>query len=460
MEKQSKISTIKDLAGGPAPTASKFDLKSIPKSEAVVAGGRLVRVPTSTSLPIFVNGGTVEIAVQPSESEWTALDQSYISAVISVVKIVNGRETLLPIGEKVAYNSMVLYSLFRQQSIAINDVIVSGDGDTMYHYSTAMSILALLNRRTQDGPLASTALFWSTPGTLTETDPTTGTNPGLKLRYEMAELSARSELAGPLMNPLSFTSRAFPPLTDFKFRFTLNFPYATLITPPPGVGAQVPDFRIVLHSFDLYIQRYRLFPKAEETIWRGLGPAKNCLYPVAVPRVTTMSIETGNYAGEKLLSYGGLARLPTFILIGLIDRNNSLSMTSGDKYNFAHFNVDEVAVSVDDVNYPPPPGYKPDFSTHRFGAAYYTTQRELIWANDDRFGGYDAFNGGYTLWPISLTNTMCPMDQVEVRPVEVGTLTVKVKLKTPTTTPITVIIVSYYQQVLQIGRDRMPKWLD
>ena len=144
----------------------------------------------------------------------------------------------------------------------------------------------------------------------------------------------KTEFVGPLLLPICYTHRLFPPLTDFKFKFVLSTPIATLIAPKPAAGASLEDYRIKLHALDLFIQRFRLFPKVEETVWRSLGPGKNCLYPLIVPRVTTMTIDRGNYGAEKVMSYGGLARLPTTLLVAMVDRDWAFSMTTGDKYNF------------------------------------------------------------------------------------------------------------------------------
>ena len=114
---------------------------------------------------------------------------------------------------------------------------------------------------------------------------------------------------------------------------------------------------------------------------------------------------------------------------------------------------------VDDVRFPPDP-YTPDFSTHLYAGAYYTAQKELAWQNDDPVGGLDAFSRGTAIFPISLTTGRSPNDQVEIRQVEMGTLNLKIRLRTPARLVISVIIIAYYQQVLQLGGDRLPRWLD
>ena len=193
MEEQ-KLGSIAELERGSC-HSSRLDLRSLPKAEASLASGRYIRIPVLNPLPTYVQGNTLETIVQSSELEWTSLSESYIKAVVSVIKIDNtGKEVVLVPADLVSYNSMVLYSLFQQCQVAINDVVVSGDTDALYNYSTAMSILAYLNKRTQNTVLASSGLIWSTPGTLTTTDPTVPgcDNEGLVTRHGLAELSGKT----------------------------------------------------------------------------------------------------------------------------------------------------------------------------------------------------------------------------------------------------------------------------
>ena len=158
-------------------------------------------------------------------------------------------------------------------------------------------------------------------------------NKGLKARYRFSKTSRVIELAGPIFCDVFFTERLLLSFVDLKVVLNRNRHEFCLMS--SVVDA---EYRVKLTEAYLKIRKVKVNPSI--TMAHEIA-----FYPIRRVECKSFIIPAGNPSLVKDNVFSGL--VPKIFVFGLVESEAFNGAYKKNPYNFQHFNMSSVALSVD-----------------------------------------------------------------------------------------------------------------
>ena len=456
---------------------SEVDLFSVPPTQLSLEKGRwidyrpLSSVENPDSAITFLIAGTDEYVdlsktILYVEGKVTSGDGGYLSG---------GTQT------NVAPVNNFLHSLFKQVDVYLNGKQVTPAMGT-YAYRSYIETLLNYDVSAKNSQFSSALYFKDTAGemdtsgalpssktiTYVESDthagstaavpktvsiPVPGTgNQGFAKRHEYIKGSKTFVLTGPIFSDVFMSDRLLLNMLDFKV--VLNRSSNAFCLMDTNVGNAKINPKVKLTDVVLKIRKVKVdqtVSDATELILKQT-PA---LYPIRRVECKALTIPQNLPGVRQDNIFSGI--IPKSFVFGLVDANSYSGENNKNPYNFQHFKVKIVTLSVNGEEIP----FKQlvlDYTS--------ATAKDFIQAYNTLFSGTgkmyantglditrEEYAGEYTLYAFDLTPDMCNTADY-FNTVQRGSLSVDITFDGQTTVPINMVCYGDFENIIRIDSER------
>ena len=464
---------------------SEVDLFSIPPTQQSLEKGRwidyrpLSSVQNNDSAITFVIAGTDEY-----------LDLSKTILVVEG-KVHPGTGGNLDSGQaSVAPVNNFLHSLFRQVDVYFNGKQVTPAMGT-YAYRSYLETLLNYDVSAKESQLSSAMYYKDTAGEMDEAgslpgstqinvkshqlDPSTGGftsttsdvkisvpqpgtgNQGFAKRHKFIENSKKFTLSGPIFTDVFMSDRLLINMLDLKVVLNRSYNEFCLIDKTSGSDKINP--KVELTDVVLKIRKVKVDQAIRDST-EVLLKQTPAIYPIRRVVCKALSIAPGlpNVRQDNIFS--GL--VPTSFVFGLVDSNAYTGEYGKNPFNFKHYDVSTITLSVNGEEIP--------FKQLRLKFPSATNVREksvdFLQAYNTLFSGTgkmfsnmglditrDEYPHGFTLFAFDLTPDMCNTADY-FNTVQRGTLSVDITFEKDTPEAISMVCYSDFENIIRIDSER------
>ena len=373
-----------------------------------------------------------------------------LSKTILVVraKVTKADGTNLDADEKVGVVNNFLHSLFKQVDVYLKEKQVTQAMGT-YSYRSYLETLLNYGPSAKESQLTAALFYKDTAGKMDVADPTLRDgNKGLKARYTFSKTSGVIELAGPVFCDVFFTERLLLSFVDLKVVLNRNGNEFCLMASEDDA-----DYRVKLTEAYLKIRKVKVNPSitmAHEIALKK-GPA---IYPIRRVECKSFIIPAGNPSLMKDNVFSGL--VPKTFVFGLVESEAFNGAYKKNPYNFQHFNISSVGLSVNGEAMP----FKPiqlsfGAANSRFIEAFCTlfSGTGKMYFNNGNDISRDEFPNGNAIFAFDLTADMCGSSP-HFNTVQRGNLAVDIKFSVAPATAVSLVCYGEFENLIQIDAER------
>lgn len=319
--------------GSEAVVVDQLKLFSVPNTESAVVRNEWIEY---RPLGQVTDASPVEFRIVPQENQYVDLKRSLLKVAFKVVK---ADGTDVGVADEVGIINNVLSSLFSQDDVFLNQVLVSPSSNN-YPYKAYLDLLLnqnqLNNKQTQ-----SSIYYKDTSGYMDETDVSTGGNLGLIKRYGLVSASKNAFALGPLRSDIATADRWILPGVEILIRLWQTKSIFRLVKAPAIVG----NFKITIEDVTFLANKITVRPeitKAHESILTTV----NAKYPFTRSRVHAYNVASGAtfFRQDQIFQN----ERPDRVIIGLVSSVGYQGDYDKNPFNFQTFGTKNIDLTVDD----------------------------------------------------------------------------------------------------------------
>ena len=342
----------------------------------------------------------------------------------------------------VAPVNLWLQSLFSQIDVTLNETLISQSSNN-YAYRAYLSTLLSYGADAKKSWLGMELFEPDQAGRMDSM-----TNTGLVQRKNYIKNSKEVELKGRLHTDISLQSRLLPNGVNCRITLTRSKPAFSLMSNELGDSG---DYMIKITHAMLEVRKVKLDPKEQLRIERSIAKSGARL-PLTHSILKTFSIPAGvsTYDIESLF----MGQVPNRLVLGMIENAAYLGDLRKNPYNFKHFDLSFLALTVDGKPYPSQP-LQPNFSEGLYIDAYETLFTGTgMYGNDLGHGiTRDAYAQGYTLFAFNLTPDLSDgTSHVNIR--RQGTVRASLQFRVVTPSTISLVVFGQCDNILTVDGNR------
>ncbi|XP_063951992.1 uncharacterized protein F54H12.2-like [Lytechinus pictus] len=423
---------------------SELDIFSVPYTQmSIVKGPWIEYHPVSN----ITDSGPIEFNLSGTSEEYMDLSQTMVHVL---VKVVNPDNTDLAEDAPVGPINLLLPSLFSQIDVKLNETLVSQPSNTNA-YRAFIDVLTHYGNDSMSSQLTQQLFYKDKAGKLDVVNPLLPqpeVNDGLKKRHGFTSESKTVSLLGPLYGDIFFQERLMLPGVDVKIKLNRNKDAFCLLTSHATM-----KYKIVIEKAALYVRKVKINPSVMLSHAKGLEntPAK---YPINKVDVRSFTIPSGNMSINKDNLF--LGQIPNRIIIGFVDNDAFNGNYGKNPYNFKHYNLNYISITVDGEPLPMRP-LRPCFEegkSQNYVEAYNTLFMGTSRLFSDRGIAInrEEYAQGYTLYAFDLTPDLS--DGCHLNLVKEGNVRLEAGFDVALPNTLNCIVYSESQGLLQIDRSR------
>jgi hypothetical protein len=425
------------MKGSACVVRRELELFSTPPTQVAIESGMWVEHNPISSLD---SSSTIEFVVSGSGDDYMDLSRSmiYVKAVI-----LKADGTDLDDADFVAPVNNTLQSLFAQQDIILNDVLVSSS--TMAHPYRCY-IESLLNGGYDAKESKLSAEFFHRDTNIEDTDPSDSSNKGLRKRFEMVKESQMFDMIGPVHSDVFFQNRFMVSGVSLKIRLTRSKDAFVL-----SAANNAKTYKLDIKDAKLYVRKVKISPSmilAHEEILK----TDTCKYPIDRVEMKVFSISSSNlsYSQDNIF----LGQLPNRIVLGLVENTAFNGKYDKNPFEFKHMNLNFLALHLDGQQIPSTP-LKPNFDENNSVRAYYTQFIAGDKGHSDAGNciNRDMFADGHALYCFDLTPDLSS-SAAHFNLIKTGNLRIEFGFAEPLPTTTNVIILAEFDNIIEVNGDR------
>ena len=292
----------------------------------------------------------LEFEVPNTGNTYIDLRRTYLTIKVKVTKASdNSKIPKVPVadgdtalGQFGPVNNM-MHALFSQVDIYFQKQLVT-TSNSNYAYESYLSTISKYDERSKATHLQG-QLYFKDSGTMDASKPLGG-NSGLTVRATYSAESNIIEMMGPIMSDVMWTNRYLLNGVGVKIRMWPTSPQFHLMS-----GAATPDYKTVMTDASLSVCMVTPSPQtliAHQDIM--VKKKRSAMYPYMKTDVKKYSMSQGHYCFNADNIY--LGKVPNRILIGMVKEKSTVGDYEGNPYNFKHFNMKHINVTVDGESVP------------------------------------------------------------------------------------------------------------
>ena len=445
-------------------TKSELDLFSVPPTQISLEKGHWIdHQPVSS-----VTDGGVITFLSPGTEDYVDLARTIL---VVRAKVTKADGTDLGAGEKVRYFFIVntsfpnikffsnlfkvgvvnnfLHSLFKQVDIFLKGKQVTQATGT-YAYRAYLETLLNYGPSAKDSQLTAALYYKDTAGKMDIADPTVAGgngNAGLRARYVLSKTSGTVEMTGPIFSDIFMSERLLLSYVDLKVILNRSSDEFCLMASEDGA-----DFRVKLTDAYLKIRKVKVNPSISvaHEIALKKGPA---IYPIRRVECKSFIVPAGNPSLRKDNLFNGL--VPKTYVFGLVESDAFNGDLKKNPYNFQHFNVSSIGITVNgeempfkplQLSYGAAPKYIEAFSTlfSGTGKMYHNTGNDI---------SREEFPKGYAVYAFDLTPDMCGASP-HFNVVQKGNLAIDIQFSVAPAAAVSLVCYGEFENTVHIDSER------
>ena len=423
-------------------TKSELDLFSMPPTQVSLEKGHWIDHQPVSSV---TDSGPITF-LSPGTEDYVDLSKTIL---VVRAKVTKADGTNLDADEKVGVVNNFLHSLFKQVDVYLKEKQVTQAMGT-YSYRSYLETLLNYGPSAKESQLTAALFYKDTAGKMDVADPTlavANANAGLKARYAFSKTSGVIELAGPVFCDVFFTERLLLSFVDLKVVLNRNGHEFCLMASEGDA-----DYRVKLTEAYLKIRKVKVNPSitmAHEIALKK-GPA---IYPIRRVECKSFIIPAGNPSLMKDNVFSGL--VPKTFVFGLVESEAFNGAYKKNPYNFQHFNMSSVGLSVNGEAMPFKPLQLSFGANSRFIEAFSTlfSGTGKMYLNNGNDISRDEFANGNAIFAFDLTADMCGSSP-HFNTVQRGNLAVDIKFSVAPTTAVSLVCYGEFENLIQIDAER------
>ena len=453
---------------------SEIDLFSIPPTQLSLEKGRWIEYHPVSDVK---SGDRAITYLVPGTDEYIDLSKTILCVE---GKVIAGTGNDLSTGQaNVAPVNNFLHSLFKQVDVYLNGKQVTPAMGT-YAYRSYIETLLNYDVSAKKSQLSSALYYKDTPGHMddkgglphrkeikvTYKDNSTGTerieiagtgNQGFAKRSEFIQDSKKFSLSGPIFSDVFMSDRLL--LNGMTLKIVLNRSsdeFCLMDKNDPGSEVKP---KVTLSNVVLKIRKVKVDQAVSDAL--GLLLLKSpAIYPIRRVECKFLTIPGGLPSTRKDNIFSGL--IPKSFIFGLVDADAFTGKTGKNPYNFKHFQVNNIGLTVNGEEIP----FKQLTLTYPTENNDNTDKVDFIQAYNTLFSGTgkmyanmgldisrEDYANGNTLYAFDLTPDMCNTTNY-FNAVQHGSLSVDISFATNPNDPIAMVCYGDFENVMRIDSQR------
>jgi len=336
----------------------------------------------------------------------------------------------------VAPVNLTLQSMFGLVEVQLQQQLVSSN--QLYPYKAYMETILHHDENAEGTYLKSQGFYKDTAAFIDVSDGKGATQEGLFQRWAYWKAGKVVDLEGPILADICQQDRHMLNGVEISFKLWPSKQTFNLMCPTEN-----PDFHIEL--LDAYLSVCKVTP--EPSITMGISKAlqeRPALFPYTRSEMRSFHLQEGQYSFHLEDMYQ--QAVPKEIIVGMVSANGFNGNYKENPFNFQHFNIETLAVYVDDESIPAKP-LKMDFKNKKYISAYNTLFGAVP---EDRHNISRAdYNSGYTLFRFRLTP-----EQADAAPPTKGNVKLVGTFKEALKKNVTLIVMGKVNSILTIDNAR------
>ena len=358
------------------------------------------------------------LSAHPYEMIFSSMGDFFINLATSMLYVRFGLVDETNTAVTAAYTKLkgvdnILNSMWESLEVKLNEVPINNSGSRMHGYRSIMEYNLSIEKNVNS--------CYTTSGF--------GQNPVFK--------NSEYEYCGPIPCDMLRCDNHFAPGHKLSLTFFRSEDKFCLLDEDGKVH------KIVIKEIFIKVDRIRLRPE----ITRKLLSAGPQHYTTAYTEIKDYPLAANQSQWTIKLYAGGV--LPHQVIVGMVTTEAFTGTFKTDPFKFEPFGLNHFCLRVNGVRLPQDP-LTPDFAQNRYSAAYLS-----VYENTGKFrvnGGnsitYEDFSTSKCILPTDLSPDKCNNHHYHVG--AEGVLDIELAWAAPLTKPITVVVLSIFNQVIQI----------
>lgn len=311
----------------------QLQLFTAPPTEASLVRNELIEYrPTSQVSDTSV----IEFRVCPQENQYVDLKRSLLKITFKLLK---SDGTNIPATAKVGIVNNFLHSMFAQDDVLLNQVLISPSSNN-YPYKAYLDYT--LQNSIDNNKIQNSWIYYKDrAGAMENTDPLTGPNTGLTNRFGLIAGSKLAHALGPLRSDLCTMDRWILPGVDITIRLWPTKSLFRLMKPSTEAG----DFNVKIEDIVFLANKITVKPEivqAQEQILKTV----TAKYPFTRSRVHAYNIASGAtfFRQDQLFQ----DERPDRVIVGIVDSSGYQGNYEKNPFNFQNAGLKNIDLTVDD----------------------------------------------------------------------------------------------------------------
>lgn len=409
-------------------TKSELDLFEVPPTQISFENARIIDY-----FPLAnIDNGPIEFFISGSSDEYIDLSQTFLYVECEITPESGKTPKDVPV-------NYFLHSMFSQVDVSLNETLISSSVNS-YPYRCILETLLNYGSDAKNSHLAAAMYYKDTCANMDAVD---GSNIGGGIRNKIVTKGAKFSLYGRLHVDMFFQDRLL--INNVNVRLKLNRSKDAFC-----IISDLTTSKLKITQAMLTVRKVKVNPKimlAHATILEK----STIKYPIKRVELKSFTITQGLSA--KILDNVSLGPLPKKVVFGFVASNAFNGDFTLNPFNFQHFKLTKVSVSIDGEDAP----YSPvimDFDKNLYAKAYYTLFNGLDRAGLDSGNEItpNDFAGGYAIFAFDLTPDMCTGDHFNL--VRSGNLRISVTFGSSLQTNVNCVVYMEHENIIEINKNR------
>ena len=421
-------------------TKSELDIFFVPPTQTSLEKGRWIDHPPVSS--VSESGPITFLA--PGTEDYVDLSNTMLMVRAKVTKADGGN---LDDGAKVGPVNNFLHSLFKQVDVFLKGKLVTQATGT-YPYRAYIDTLLNYGPSAKQSQLTAALFYKDEASKMEVADPANASpNNGLKTRSKFSARSAIVEMGGPIFCDVFFGERLLLSYVDLKVVLNRTSDEFALMASEDDAA-----FKVKLVDVYLKVRKVKVNPSRAMSHEVALKKSP-AVYPVRRVDCKSFIIPSGNPSLQKDNLFNGL--VPKSLVVGLVASAAFNGAYKLNPFNFQHFNVSSLGISVNGESLPSKP-FKLSFGNNpryieAFLSQFAGTGKMFLNAGNgiDR----DEFLKGFALYCFDLTPDMCGTGE-HFNTVQKGNLAIDIQFSTAPTNAVSLVCYGEFENVIFIDSER------
>jgi hypothetical protein len=414
-------------------TKSELDLFEVPPTQISFENARIVDY-----FPIAnIDNGPIEFFISGSSDEYIDLSQTflYIEGKISL----NEKDATANAAVNDVPVNYFLHSIFSQVDVSLNETNISSSVNS-YPYRCIFETLLNYGGDAKRSHLAA-AMFYK--DTATKMNAVDNSNLGGLVRTNLTKTEGAFSMYGRLHVDMFFQDRLL--INNVNVRLKLNRSKDAFC-----IISNCKSSKLKITQAMLTVRKVKVNPKIM-LAHAAVLEKSTIKYPVKRVELKSFTINAGLRA--KTLDNVSLGPLPKRVVFALVNSSGFNGDFTLNPFNFEHYKLTKVSVSIDGEDAP----YSPvtmDFDSNLYAKAYYTLFNGLDRAGLDSGNEITPsdFQGGYCMFAFDLTPDMCSGDHFNL--VKSGNLRIGVTFAEDLPNNVNCVVYMEHENIIEINKSR------